>query len=228
DRLDPRCGPPPARGVLRPHRLRPGGARAVLRGPFKRHADDLRATQKRRARAAVRAWAPKPRRRRPELAQGSWRTGSDVARGLHERSRRRRSGRDDDDRISRSDVYPARAAAERPRSAIRTAQSAIQDLAAARRPRQHAQSPDPRQRCRRTGAPGLFLQRARHMILPGLAIMIVSQAATLAGIEPFASWNTPICWTGFILFADAAAFRARGNSWLGFAHGEFTALRPAP
>ena len=50
------------------------------------------------------------------------------------------------------------------------------------------------------------------MMLVGLAIMIVSEAATLAGIEPFASWNTPICWTGFILFADAVVYRARGTS----------------
>jgi len=26
----------------------------------------------------------------------------------------------------------------------------------------------------------------------GLAVMVSSEAATLAGIEPFASWNTPI------------------------------------
>ena len=28
------------------------------------------------------------------------------------------------------------------------------------------------------------------------------------------SWNTPICWTGFILFADSVVWRKRGNSWL--------------
>jgi hypothetical protein len=58
----------------------------------------------------------------------------------------------------------------------------------------------------------------------GLAILIVSEAATLAGIEPFASWNTPICWTGFILFADGVVFRARGNSWIRSSPGEFAAL----
>ena len=62
------------------------------------------------------------------------------------------------------------------------------------------------------------------MMLVGLAIMIVSEAATIAGIEPFASWNTPICWTGFILFADAIVFRARGNSWIRSAPREFAAL----
>ena len=62
------------------------------------------------------------------------------------------------------------------------------------------------------------------MMLAGLAIMIVSEAATLAGIEPFASWNTPICWTGFILFADAIVYRARGSSWLTSAPREFAAL----
>ena len=40
--------------------------------------------------------------------------------------------------------------------------------------------------------------------------MVVSEAATLARIEPFWSWNTPIAWTGFILFADAIVCRARG------------------
>jgi hypothetical protein len=60
--------------------------------------------------------------------------------------------------------------------------------------------------------------------LIGLTIMIVCEAATLAGIEPFASWNTPICWTGFILFADGVVFRARGNSWIRSSPGEFAAL----
>jgi len=62
------------------------------------------------------------------------------------------------------------------------------------------------------------------MLLVGLATMIVSEAATIAGIEPFASWNTPICWTGFILFADAIVFRARGESWIRSAPREFAAL----
>ncbi len=54
--------------------------------------------------------------------------------------------------------------------------------------------------------------------------MIASEAATLAKIEPFWSWNTPICWTGFILFADSIAYRARGNSWLRSNPREFAAL----
>ncbi len=61
-------------------------------------------------------------------------------------------------------------------------------------------------------------------IWAGLAIMIGSEAATLAGLEPFSSWNTPICWTGFILFADAWVWRARGNSWLRSNPREFAAL----
>jgi hypothetical protein len=58
----------------------------------------------------------------------------------------------------------------------------------------------------------------------GLALMVVSQAATIAGIEPFASWNTPIAWTGFILFADGAVWRARGRSWIRSAPREFAFL----
>jgi len=58
----------------------------------------------------------------------------------------------------------------------------------------------------------------------GLALMIGSQVLTLAKVEPFWSWNTPICWTGFILFADGLVFQARGASWLRSAPGEFAVL----
>jgi hypothetical protein len=60
--------------------------------------------------------------------------------------------------------------------------------------------------------------------LAGLAIMIGSEAATLAKLEPFYSWNTPICWTGFILFADSLVYRARRQSWMRSAPGEFALL----
>ena len=62
------------------------------------------------------------------------------------------------------------------------------------------------------------------MIWGGLLIMIVSETATLLRIEPFWSWNTPIAWTGFILFADAVVFRARGDSWMRSAPREFAML----
>jgi hypothetical protein len=58
----------------------------------------------------------------------------------------------------------------------------------------------------------------------GLTIMVVSEAATLAGIEPFASWNTPIAWTGFILFADGIVWQACGRSWMRSAPREFAFL----
>ena len=58
----------------------------------------------------------------------------------------------------------------------------------------------------------------------GLAVMVVSEAATLARVEPFYSWNTPICWTGFILFADSVVFRARRDSWLRSSPTEFAFL----
>ena len=58
----------------------------------------------------------------------------------------------------------------------------------------------------------------------GLAVMAVSETATLFGIEPFASWNTPIAWTGFILFADAIVWRARGHSWMRTSPREFAFL----
>jgi hypothetical protein len=61
-------------------------------------------------------------------------------------------------------------------------------------------------------------------IVFGLALMVVSEAGTLAHIEPFWSWNTPIAWTGFILFADSVVWRARGDSWIRSAPHEFVFL----
>jgi len=58
----------------------------------------------------------------------------------------------------------------------------------------------------------------------GLLVMVVSQAATFAKIEPFYSWNTPIAWTGFILFADSVVWRARKRSWIRSNPLEFTFL----
>jgi hypothetical protein len=62
------------------------------------------------------------------------------------------------------------------------------------------------------------------MILIGLLVMIVTEAATLARIEPFWSWNTPIAWSGFILFADGMVWRARRDSWIQSAPREFVFL----
>ena len=62
------------------------------------------------------------------------------------------------------------------------------------------------------------------MIWLGLAVMVVSEAGTLLQLEPFWSWNTPIAWTGFILFADSIVYRARGQSWLRSSPREFAAL----
>ena len=60
--------------------------------------------------------------------------------------------------------------------------------------------------------------------LVGLLVMVVSEGLTLARIEPFYSWNTPIAWSGFILFADSVVFRARKHSWLRSNPAEFVFL----
>lgn len=54
--------------------------------------------------------------------------------------------------------------------------------------------------------------------------MVVSEAATLADIQPFPVWNTPIAWTGYILFADGLVWYRRGSSWLTHARAEFLFL----
>ena len=58
----------------------------------------------------------------------------------------------------------------------------------------------------------------------GLLLVLTSQAATLAKLEPFHSWHTPIAWTGYILFADGIVWKRRGHSWLSDSPAEFLFL----
>lgn len=58
----------------------------------------------------------------------------------------------------------------------------------------------------------------------GLTLMAVTMTCTAARIEPFHTWNTPIAWTGWILFADGLVWKRRGSSWISDAPGEFLAL----
>jgi hypothetical protein len=58
----------------------------------------------------------------------------------------------------------------------------------------------------------------------GLAVMNASMACTLARIEPFHSWTTPIAWTGWVLFADGIVWKRRGSSWISDAPSELLAL----
>jgi hypothetical protein len=60
--------------------------------------------------------------------------------------------------------------------------------------------------------------------LVGLLLMIGSQTGTLLQVEPFWSWNTPIAWTGFILFADSIVWQIQGNSWIRSNPREFALL----
>jgi len=48
------------------------------------------------------------------------------------------------------------------------------------------------------------------------AVIVVLAEVCLFARQPFVSrWFTPIVWTGYILFADALAFRLRGHSLIG-------------
>jgi hypothetical protein len=64
----------------------------------------------------------------------------------------------------------------------------------------------------------------------GLAIILVSQAAMFARIEPFHSWHTPIAWTGYVLLVDGIVWKRRGSSWLSDGRREvaFLALASVP
>jgi hypothetical protein len=61
----------------------------------------------------------------------------------------------------------------------------------------------------------------------GIGVMIASEALTLAAIEPFYSWHTPIAWTGYILSVDGLVWKRRSRSWLTSAPSEFAFLAAA-
>jgi hypothetical protein len=54
--------------------------------------------------------------------------------------------------------------------------------------------------------------------------MAISESATIAGIEPFYTWHTPIAWTGYIAFVDGLVWYRVGSSWVQDARPEFVFL----
>lgn len=54
----------------------------------------------------------------------------------------------------------------------------------------------------------------------GLLVILVSELGLFLRIQPFASWHTPIAWTGYILLVDGVVWKRRGNSWIRNARGE--------
>jgi len=54
--------------------------------------------------------------------------------------------------------------------------------------------------------------------------MVASEILSLATIEPFYSWHTPIAWTGYILAVDGVVWKRRGRSWITTAPRELAFL----
>jgi hypothetical protein len=58
----------------------------------------------------------------------------------------------------------------------------------------------------------------------GLGVLLVSEAAMLAHVEPFWTWHTPFAWTGYVLLVDGIVYKVRGSSWLTDSRREFAFL----
>lgn len=58
----------------------------------------------------------------------------------------------------------------------------------------------------------------------GAALLLLSEAAMLAHVEPFWTWHTPFAWTGYILLVDGIVYTLRGSSWLTDNRREFAFL----
>ncbi len=58
----------------------------------------------------------------------------------------------------------------------------------------------------------------------GAGVVIAGQLLLIAGVEPVAVYFTPIEWTGYILWADAAVFGLRGRSLLRTYPAEFACI----
>ena len=63
----------------------------------------------------------------------------------------------------------------------------------------------------------------KHAIA-GAALLLLSEAAMLAHVEPFWTWHTPFAWTGYILLIDGIVYKLRGSSWLTDNRREFAFL----
>jgi hypothetical protein len=63
----------------------------------------------------------------------------------------------------------------------------------------------------------------RHAIA-GAALLLLSEAAMLAHVEPFWTWHTPFAWSGYILLVDGIVYKLRGSSWLTDNRREFVFL----
>lgn len=73
-----------------------------------------------------------------------------------------------------------------------------------------------------------FLRRRAHPLPAygwvGLVCLLIAEALMFHGIEPVATFFTPIAWTAYALIADAAVFAIRGHSRLRDAPGRFARL----
>jgi hypothetical protein len=63
----------------------------------------------------------------------------------------------------------------------------------------------------------------KHAIAGG-ALLMLSEVAMLARVEPFWTWHTPFAWTGYILLVDGIVYKLRGSSWLTTSRREFVFL----
>ena len=60
--------------------------------------------------------------------------------------------------------------------------------------------------------------------IAGAALLLLSEAAMLARVEPFWTWHTAFAWTGYILLLDGIVYRLRGSSWITTNRREFVFL----
>lgn len=62
--------------------------------------------------------------------------------------------------------------------------------------------------------------------LAGLLIILVAEILMLRGIEPVATWFTPIVWTGYIFFVDGLVWKITGSSLIHDRRREFLMMLP--
>jgi len=60
----------------------------------------------------------------------------------------------------------------------------------------------------------------------GLLIIVISEILMFLGIQPVATWFTPLAWYGYILFIDGIVFRLKGSSLIMTRRKEFLWMLP--
>lgn len=68
--------------------------------------------------------------------------------------------------------------------------------------------------------------RLKTYSIIGFFVLLISEILMFMGVQPIATWFTPLAWYGYIFFIDGIIFRVKGNSLISSRRREFLIMLP--